>query len=35
RITDFIEEQVRANPDQWFWQHRRWPKEAWKAAGIT
>ena len=35
RITDFIEEQVRANPGQWFWQHRRWPKEAWKAAGIT
>ncbi|HCE22877.1 MAG TPA: lipid A biosynthesis acyltransferase, partial [Hyphomonas sp.] len=28
RITDFIEEQVRANPGQWFWQHRRWPKEA-------
>jgi len=35
RITDFIEEQIRANPGQWFWQHRRWPKQAWKAAGIT
>ena len=35
RITDFIEAQIRANPGQWFWQHRRWPKEAWKAAGIS
>jgi KDO2-lipid IV(A) lauroyltransferase len=34
RITDFIEAQVRAEPGQWFWQHRRWPKEAWKAAGV-
>lgn len=34
RITDFIESQVRAEPGQWFWQHRRWPKEAWKAAGV-
>lgn len=35
RITAFIESEVRANPEQWFWQHRRWPKDAWKAAGIT
>ena len=35
RITDFIEAQVRAEPGQWFWQHRRWPKEAWRDAGIT
>ncbi|MDJ0920641.1 MAG: lysophospholipid acyltransferase family protein [Henriciella sp.] len=34
-ITAMIEAEVRANPGQWFWQHRRWPKEAWKAAGIT
>lgn len=34
RITRFIEAQVRAEPGQWFWQHRRWPKEAWKAAGV-
>ncbi len=34
RITGFIEAQVRAEPGQWFWQHRRWPKEAWKAAGV-
>jgi len=35
RISAFIEAQVRAHPGQWFWQHRRWPKEAWKAAGIS
>ncbi len=34
RITRFIEDQVRANPGQWFWQHRRWPKPAWKEAGV-
>ena len=33
-ITDFIEAEVRANPGQWFWQHRRWPKEAWRDAGV-
>lgn len=35
RITAFVEAEVRANPGQWFWQHRRWPKDAWKSAGIT
>lgn len=34
RINAFLEAQVRAYPGQWFWQHRRWPKEAWKAAGV-
>lgn len=34
-ITAFIEARVRDNPGQWFWQHRRWPKTAWKEAGIT
>lgn len=24
-ITEFIEAQVRANPGQWFWMHKRWP----------
>jgi KDO2-lipid IV(A) lauroyltransferase len=33
-ITDFIEDEVRDNPGQWFWQHRRWPKEAWRDAGV-
>lgn len=35
RISTFVEQEVRKNPGQWFWQHRRWPKDAWKAAGIT
>jgi len=35
RITNFLEAQVRAHPGQWFWQHRRWPKEAWKDAGVV
>lgn len=34
RINAFLEAQVRAYPGQWFWQHRRWPKAAWKAAGV-
>ncbi len=34
RITAFIEAEVRANPGQWFWMHRRWPKEAWREAAI-
>lgn len=34
KITRFIEAQIRANPEQWFWQHRRWPKSAWKKAGV-
>ncbi|MCR9269756.1 MAG: lysophospholipid acyltransferase family protein [Hyphomonadaceae bacterium] len=34
RITRLIETEVRANPEQWFWQHRRWPKEAWRDAGV-
>lgn len=34
RITAMIEDEVRKNPEQWFWQHRRWPKDAWKKAGL-
>ena len=34
QITAFIEQEVRRTPGQWFWQHRRWPKEAWREAGI-
>ncbi len=32
RINAFLEEKVREAPGQWFWQHRRWPKEAWREA---
>lgn len=34
RITNLLEQQVRDNPEQWFWQHRRWPKDAWRDAGV-
>ncbi|MDX2234192.1 MAG: lysophospholipid acyltransferase family protein [Hyphomonadaceae bacterium] len=29
RINAFVEARVREAPDQWFWVHRRWPKQAW------
>ncbi|NNE57129.1 MAG: lysophospholipid acyltransferase family protein [Hellea sp.] len=31
RINKFIEDRVRKNPTQWFWVHRRWPKEHYRA----
>jgi KDO2-lipid IV(A) lauroyltransferase len=34
RINSFFEERIREAPDQWFWMHNRWPKEAWVAAGV-
>lgn len=34
RITKLLEDEVRTNPGQWFWQHRRWPKETWKTANV-
>ncbi len=30
RITQFIEARVRENPADWFWVHRRWPKDVYK-----
>jgi len=30
KITEFIEDRIRENPGQWFWVHRRWPKELYK-----
>jgi len=34
RINRFMEERVREAPEQWFWAHRRWPKSAWRQAGV-
>jgi KDO2-lipid IV(A) lauroyltransferase len=34
RVNEFIEARVREAPGQWFWAHRRWPKEAWMKAGV-
>ena len=30
-MNAFIEARVRERPDQWFWTHRRWPAEAYRA----
>ena len=35
RINAFIEERVLARPTEWFWVHRRWPREIYKAARPT
>ena len=34
KVNQFVEAQVRAAPEQWFWVHNRWPKDAWRKAGI-
>ena len=31
KINAFVEAQVRAYPDQWFWVHKRWSNEAYAA----
>jgi len=31
KIVRFTEDIIRANPDQWFWVHRRWPKPHYKS----
>jgi KDO2-lipid IV(A) lauroyltransferase len=32
RVNAFIEERVRARPEEWFWVHKRWPNEFYKKA---
>jgi KDO2-lipid IV(A) lauroyltransferase len=32
RINAFMEARIREAPAEWFWVHKRWPKEAWAAA---
>jgi Kdo2-lipid IVA lauroyltransferase/acyltransferase len=34
RITSLFEARIREAPEQWFWMHNRWPKEAWVKAGV-
>ncbi len=33
KVNAFMEARIREAPDQWFWVHNRWPKEAWAAVG--
>ncbi len=33
-INQFLENKIKEAPEQWFWVHRRWPKQAWRDAGI-
>jgi Kdo2-lipid IVA lauroyltransferase/acyltransferase len=34
RINAFMEARIREAPEDWFWVHKRWPKEAWAKAGV-
>jgi KDO2-lipid IV(A) lauroyltransferase len=32
-VNAFVEARVRERPDEWFWTHKRWPKEAYATEG--
>jgi KDO2-lipid IV(A) lauroyltransferase len=34
KINKWVEARVLEAPEQWFWMHNRWPKEAWVKAGV-
>ena len=34
-VTAFIEDRIRENPAQWFWVHRRWPREHYRGKGAS
>ena len=34
RVNQWVETCIRDAPDQWFWMHNRWPKDAWRKAGV-
>ena len=31
RVNDWVEDRVRERPEEWFWVHKRWPREAYQA----
>lgn len=33
-INQFIEDRIVEAPEQWFWVHKRWPNDVYKAAGL-
>jgi KDO2-lipid IV(A) lauroyltransferase len=34
KINQWVEARILEAPEQWFWMHNRWPKEAWVKAGV-
>lgn len=34
-INKFIGDKITEAPDQYFWVHKRWPKDAWVKSGVV